>query len=227
MDAIIEQMVVNLREAFGNDYLLVFFVSMLPTIEVRGAIPIAVSLGMSKGIAYVFTALSALVVAPILFFLFRPLLNSLKKTKWFARIAHALEENFVGKAGKIEKSASNKSKIEGKKTVFFKTLGLYLFVALPLPLTGVWTGSIVAAFLDLDYRYSLSAIVLGNFTAAAIVLLLTYVLGDYSYLIILVLAVFIIISVATLLITMFVKRKSTQNAVSVTDKESKETIDKN
>lgn len=220
MDAIVAQMVLRLREAFGNDYLLVFVISMLPTIEVRGAIPIAVSLGMPKGIAYLFASLSAAVVTPILYFLFRPLINYLKRTKWFARLAQAVEETFVGKAGKIQKNANQKSQSKGGKRIeFYKAIGLWLFVAIPLPLTGVWTGSIVAAFLDIDYRLGLSAVVLGNFTAAAIVLLLTYVLGEYSYIIIIVLAVFVVISISALLIAIFMKKKKASRSV-YTDKDT-------
>lgn len=220
MDAFVEQMVLRLREAFGNDYLLVFVISMLPTIEVRGAIPIAVSLGMPKGIAYLFASLSAAVVAPILYFLFRPLINYLKSTKWFARLAQAVEETFVGKAGKIQKNANQKSQSKGGKRIeLYKAIGLWLFVAIPLPLTGVWTGSIVAAFLDVDYRLGLSAVVLGNFTAAAIVLLLTYVLGEYSYIIIIVLAIFVVISISALLFAIFMKKKKASRSV-YTDKDT-------
>lgn len=208
MDAWIAQTISSLREAFHNDTLLIFVISMLPMIEVRGAIPVAVNLSIPLGAAYALSAVSAVLVAPVLMLVFRPLLNALKKTKAFRRLAGIVEQTFYAKAGKIEKKAEERASSR-RKSVLYKTLGLFLFVALPLPMTGVWTGAVVAAFLDLDYRYALAALVAGNFTAAGIVLLLTYVLGEHSYIILIVLAVFILISVATLATALYKKTKKT------------------
>jgi len=211
MDAWIAQSVATLREAFGNDSLLVFVISMLPMIEVRGAIPVAVNLGLSMGAAYALSSVSAILVAPALMFVFRPLLNTLKKTKGFRRLAQTLEQGFSSKAVKIEKKADEKASSPWKN-VFYKTLGLFLFVAIPLPMTGVWTGAVVAAFLNLDYRYAILALIAGNFTAAGIVLLLTFVLGEYSYLILIVLAVFIFISIAAVFTALYQKSRGTDPA---------------
>lgn len=216
MDAITAKLVQWLLSLFGgNIYLTTVFVSMVPMVEVRGAIPIATSLGMSGGLAYLVSALSALIVCPILVLLLRPILNALKKTKLFKRMAESLEKMFRGRAAGIEKKAENRmTEDEARKATLKKNLltalGVFAFVAIPLPMTGVWTGSAIAAFISLKYRYSIPAIVIGNFTAAGIIALLDLLLGDYSYIILIVLAAFMVISVASILVTLFVKNKKMQ-----------------
>jgi uncharacterized membrane protein len=210
MEDWISQMVASLREVFSNDALFVFVISALPMIEVRGAIPVAVSSGIPMGTAYILSSASAFLVAPMLMGIFRPLLNALKKTKTFKRLAGVLEQTFSAKADKIEKKAEEKASSH-KRNIFYKSLGLFLFVAIPLPMTGIWTGSVVAAFLDLNYWYSILSLIAGNFVAAGIILLFTYVLGGYSYIILIVLAVFILISIAGVAVTLHQKNKSVKN----------------
>lgn len=197
---------------FGNEWLSVTVAAMFPMIEVRGAIPIALGFNMSYGQAFLWSAFSAIIMAPILLFLFIPLLNWLKKFAWFKNFALSVENIFSEKAVKIEAKANarannlslSKEKIEktaSKKLEFFKILGVFLFVGIPLPLTGVWTGSIIAAFLNIKWYFALVAIVLGNFLAASIVLLLCVLLGtELMDIILYVLFAFILITVAGLII---------------------------
>lgn len=185
---------------FGSRYLTVFFISMLPMVETRGAIPIATTLGIPTFQAYLFSSMSALVVCPIIILCLRPLINLLKKTSVFQRVGHFLEKNFRGKAESIDKKAETGNESAGiRKKNFLHALALYAFVAVPLPMTGVWTGSAIAAFSKMKFRYSIPAIVLGNFTAAGIIALLDFLLGDKAYIILIVLAAFIVITVVTLL----------------------------
>lgn len=198
--------IVNWLQAnLGNPYVTVFFISMIPMIEVRGAIPIAMQLGISPAVSYVFSAVSALAICPILVFGLAPVLRAMKRTKWFRKFASVLEDTFRGKAENIEKKADDPQK--SRKILLRKILGLFAFVAIPLPMTGVWTGSAVAAFLDLKPYYSIPTIVVGNFCAAGIIALLSYLLGDKSFIILIVLAVFVLVSIASILATMFLKAK--------------------
>lgn len=206
MQEFTDAIVVWLQANIGSPYLTVLILSMIPMIEVRGAIPIAMQLGIAPGVAYAFCALSALIVCPILVFGLAPLLRALKNTKWFRRVATFLEENFRGKAEEIEEKAANAAR--SRKALWLKILGLFAFVALPLPLTGIWTGSAIAAFLDLKPYYSIPALVVGNFTAAGVIALLSYLLGDKSFIILIVLAVFALVSVVSVLITLFVKNRN-------------------
>ena len=207
---------------FGNEWLSVTFAAMFPMIEVRGAIPIALGFEMSYSQAFLWSAFSAVIMAPILFFLFIPLLNWLKKFNWFKKLALSVENVFSEKAVKLEAKAKMRAnslslsheeleKTAKTKLELFKIIGVFLFVGIPLPLTGVWTGSIVAAFLNLKWYYALPAIILGNFLAAAIVLLLCVLLGTRLMDIVLyILFAFIVITIASLIISLIKKREKSE-----------------
>ncbi len=85
MEKLIENLITSLQSAFGSPYLTVFIVSILPMVEVRGAIPIAIELGMSPFIAYFFSSVSAIIVCPVLLLLLKPLLDLLKKDQAFQK----------------------------------------------------------------------------------------------------------------------------------------------
>lgn len=228
MSEIIDKIVLGLQEALKNDYLVTFIVSMIPAIEVRGAIPIGLKMGMKPIVAYIFSCLSALVIIPILMLFLKPLLNALKKTKLFRSIAHGLEDVFKGKAQKIQDKAEVKVEIREeeklknqKMLTVYKMLGLFAFVAIPLPMTGVWTGTIVAIFLNMDLKKSLIPLVLGNFVAGGIIIIASLLLGDKSYIILLVLFAFIIITIAGFIINLYAKKKKqSKQAIVYTDKEN-------
>lgn len=214
-DAIIQWM----QNAITNKYLATILLSMVPMIEVRGAITVGTGLGMNPWIAFVVSCCSALVVCPILLLVLKPILKFLKKLKWFNRLAHTVEDGFRVKADKLTDNVQEKENIDltlsqtenNKKSVFNKCLGIFLFVAIPLPLTGVWTGTAVAVFLDLKYKYSFLAITIGNFFAGLIITVLNIILAEYATIILAVLAVFMLISITYLIISVIVKSKKINN----------------
>ncbi|MFW5780690.1 MAG: COG2426 family protein [Bacillota bacterium] len=230
MHEIINSIVTGLQESIKNDYLVTFIISMIPTIEVRGAIPIAIQMGIQPVIAYLFACISALVVIPILVVVLKPLINWLKRTKIFKSLGNALEEMFRGKAQKIENKAELKAEElekESKKKTFYKMLGLFAFVAIPLPATGVWTGTTIALFMNMDLKKSMISLVFGNFFAGAIITIMTVLLGENSYIILLVLLAFVIITVLSIGMSLILKRrknnlKTPDNAVIYTDKNEDE-----
>lgn len=185
------------RNLFDNDYLTTFFIALLPIVELRGAVPVAVQMGMEWYSAFGLAYLGSSIVAPILLLLLKPVLNLLKRIKFFARFANAVEGMFQDKAKLIAERAG-KGDTE-KREELIKFIGVFTFVALPIPLTGVWTGTAVAVFLGLGFWKSLTAILLGNLTAGIIVTLLSVflskyidiVLGVFFIIVLLVLALFI------------------------------------
>lgn len=217
-----QAVVLWLQSVCHNNYLVTVLISVVPMIEVRGAITVGVSLGMNPWIAYVLSCCSALLVCPILLLFLKPILRALKRTRALRFLAEAVEEMFRERAKKIDANASTEDieetdtiELKRRKSKFNKVLGVFLFVALPLPLTGVWTGSAVAAFLDLEYRYSIPAIIVGNFVAGLIITVLNIVLGKYSSLILFVLALFVLITIVVLFVTFVVKyhrHKKSKNA---------------
>lgn len=221
-----------LQSVFHNGYWVTAVISVIPMIEVRGAITVGTNLGLDPWIAYVLSCCSALIVCPVLLLCLRPILRALKKTKLFKNIASAVEEMFASRAKKIEKNAeteditpSDDEKTVARKKKFHKILGVFLFVAIPLPMTGVWTGSAVAAFLDLEYKYSVPAIVVGNFVAGLVITVLNIVLGKYSSLILLVLAAFVAVTIVVLIVTFVVKYRKLKKQKSSTEKTGDESVE--
>ena len=232
MESITNAIVNWLQSVFHNGYWVTAVISVIPMIEVRGAITVGTNLGLDPWIAYVLSCCSALIVCPILLICLKPILRALKRTKLFRNVATAFEEMFASRAKKIEKNAETEDanvaddeKTAARKKKFHKILGVFLFVAIPLPMTGVWTGSAVAAFLDLEYRYSVPAIVVGNFVAGLIITVLNVVLGKYSSLILLVLAVFVAVTIVALIVTFIVKYRKLKKQKTSPEQTGDETVE--
>jgi uncharacterized membrane protein len=157
-------------------YLIVMVTSMFPIIELKGAIPIGVAsgavkvLGMNLNLGlhlpYLPTFFVALVGSclpvPFILIFLRPIYAWMKKKGPFKKFADFLQRKADKNNGVVKK---------------YELLGLFIFVAIPLPTTGVWTGALIATLLDLDFKKSLIAIVLGNVVAGLIILTVSYGFG--------------------------------------------------
>lgn len=135
--------------------LTVMLTAALPIIELRGAIPVGMSLGMSPAHATIISFIGSMISVPFILFTIRPIFNYLKKTKLFRKLVHRLTNKSLNKSGKIQK---------------YGAWGLLIFVAIPLPGTGVWRGSLAAALLDMRFKWAFPAILFGNIIAAAIIM---------------------------------------------------------
>ena len=132
---------------------------MLPIIELRGAIPVGVLLGMPPLESFLISVVGNMIPIPFVILLGRPVFNWLKKTKLFARLIEKLEKRIEKKADSVMKKAA---------------LGLYIFVAIPLPGTGAWTGALIASMFDMRFKYALPSIALGVLTAGIIMTVGSY-----------------------------------------------------
>jgi len=129
-------------------------VASLPVFELRGAMPLGVMLGMSLKKVYLLSIIGNMIpVVPILFFL-EPLSEKLRHIKFFAKFFDWFFERTRRKARIVEK---------------FEALGLILFVAIPLPVTGAWTGCVAASLFKIRFRYALASIFAGVLIAGVIV----------------------------------------------------------
>ena len=131
-------------------YIIVFFVSMVPIIELRGAIPIAESFGLNIYIYYPLVILGNMLPVPFIYLFARKVLiwgKDKKLTKKF--FTFCLEKGEKGGKKLINKA--------GKTGIFW---ALLIFVGIPLPGTGAWTGTLAASFLDLDFKTSISSVTL-------------------------------------------------------------------
>lgn len=174
------------RSLFHNDIATVIVISMIPMIELRGAIPVGVAAGMNLFESFAWAWIGSSIVAVPLLLLLRLVLNWLKRFRPFRSLINGMERMFERKASKVV-SKKDEAKLDPRIVERRKMLGTFAFVAVPVPLTGVWTGSAVAVFLELNFWKSLSMICLGNFVAGALITLLTYFLRDYVDLILYVL----------------------------------------
>ena len=157
-----ENIAKSLVEFFGTTIpaeLTIFLISLLPILELRGGMIAAALLGVPFGRALLICFVGTILPLPFILWRIRPFFNWLKKTRHMKKLADWLEQ----------KTEKNKEKV-----LRYETLGLLLFVAIPLPGTGGWTGSLVAAMLDMPMKKSLPVIILGVVIAGAIMSAVTY-----------------------------------------------------
>ena len=143
-------------KSLPKDY-AVIIVGALPITELRGAIPLGLSLGMPLARAFWLSILgNCIFVAPALF-LFEPVTNALRKFKIWSRFFDWVFERTKKNSDAIQK---------------YEALGLAIFVAIPLPMTGAWSGVIAASLFKIRFRYAFISIIAGVFCAGLIVLAL-------------------------------------------------------
>lgn len=148
-----------LSTTFGK-IIATFFISMVPVIELRGAIPIGVSYGLDYWVAVIISIIGNLVPVPFIILFIRKIFELMRK--WSPKLN--------GLVTKLEARAESKSDVVQKYAFW----GLFILVAIPLPGTGAWTGALVAAMLDMRLRRAFPAIVLGVLGAATIVTFVTF-----------------------------------------------------
>ena len=136
-------------------------VSMVPIIELRGGLPFGVALGLPYYLAFPAAVLGNLIPAPFIIVYIRRIFELMRR--YMPRLN--------GLVDKLEKKAH----LKGQKVQKYQYLGLWIFVAIPLPGTGAWTGSLAAAFLDMRLRKAFPAVLLGVLTAGCIMTALTHV----------------------------------------------------
>ena len=192
----------NLFATVFNDNVILatLLISMLPVIELRGSIPFATNPGfwkaytMSNWEAFGWSLLGSSLIVPIIALIFLPLINYLKSTKLFKKLAEAIENKVRSKTTNIE-NATEKSK-KFSVSYWKKLLAVFVFVAIPLPFTGVWTGTCVAMFIGLDYLSTCITVILGNVVAGLLITLILEFfpwLNSYLFYIFIVLIVLILI----------------------------------
>lgn len=147
-----------------SNFFKVVLMAMMPVIELRGSLPIAVGMGYSNIEALFISLFASMIPVPFILLLFRPITEAMRRTEIFSKLVNKI----------IARTMKNEEKI--KK---YGLLGLVIIVAIPLPGTGVWTGSFLAALLHLRLRDSFFAIFLGNLIAGIIVLTITYGIGSF------------------------------------------------
>ncbi len=157
-----------MKEAISNFFLetvgeelCVLFCSMLPIIELRGAIPLGAGFGLPWWQTYIIAVIGNMLPVPVILLFVKSVLTWMSKCRisFFNKVANKM----------FEKAEKNRTKIE--KYAFW---GLALFVAIPLPATGAWTGTLVAALFDMKFWKSMLSALLGVMIAGVVMTLISY-----------------------------------------------------
>lgn len=146
------------------DWLVVFIISMLPIFECRlGMFTAIVLLQMNPVVGFIISFLGNLLPIPFILLLINKIFEWLKKVPGIKKPILWLEQHTLKKRDKIDK---------------YGIWGLLIFVAIPLPGTGAWTGSLLSALLELDKKKSFGVIAIGVFIAGLIITILSLVIGS-------------------------------------------------
>lgn len=146
--------------ALGKE-ILVFVISLMPILELRGGLIAAALLKLNPVVSYIISIIGNILPVPFILLLMNKILNKMRKSKmnFFNKIAKFLDS-------KVEK---HKSQIEK-----FGYWGIILFVGVPLPGTGAWTGSLIASVLELDRKKTFGAVMVGIIMASIIMMVVSF-----------------------------------------------------
>lgn len=143
---------------FGRE-ILVFIISMMPILELRGGLIAASLLGLSGVKSFIICFVGNIIPIPFILWFITPLFDRLKNTKKLSKLVDKLENKALSKKEQIEK---------------LQYWGLLLFVGIPLPGTGAWTGCLIAALLGMDKKKSMFAAIGGVVMAGIIMMILSF-----------------------------------------------------
>ena len=149
-----------LTETLMGEFTLTVLFSMIPVVELRGGIPFGVTLGLPVWAAFIAAVIGNLIPVPFIIVYIR-------------RIFQWMRER-IPRLNRLVDALERKAHLKGRRVNKYKYLELAIFVAIPLPGTGAWTGSLAAAFLDMPLRKALPSVIAGVVTAGLAISILTY-----------------------------------------------------
>ncbi len=158
-------MVENLVNTFINLFngldknLIIFLISCMPILELRGGLIAATLLGLNPVTSFIICFIGNILPIPFILYFITPLFDRLKKTKHLSKLVNKLEQKANNKKESIEKS---------------EFIGLLLFVGIPLPGTGAWTGTLIASMINMNKKKAFIAATLGVILAGIIMMIVSY-----------------------------------------------------
>lgn len=144
----------------NGEFILTLLVSMLPVVELRGGIPFGVAAGLPVWAAYLAAVIGNLLPVPFI-------------VVYIQRIFMFMRQHMPRLNSVVDKM-EQKAHLKSASVLKYQYLGLAIFVAIPLPGTGAWTGALVAAFLDMRLKKAMPSIVGGVLSAGLIISILSY-----------------------------------------------------
>lgn len=143
---------------FGKE-ILVFIISLMPILELRGGLIAAALLGLSPLKSYIICMIGNILPVPVILLLINKVLSWMRTSRHFSKIANWLDKKVEKHKGQIEK---------------YGYLGVILFVGIPLPGTGAWTGSLIASVLEMDKKKTFISVCIGVVMASIIMMILSF-----------------------------------------------------
>ena len=149
-----------LTDTMAGEFTLTVLVSMIPVVELRGGIPFGVAAGLPVWAAFLAAVIGNLSPVPFIIVYIRRVFQWLRRS--------------MPRLNSMVDRLERKAHLKGQRVAKYKYLGLLLFVAIPLPGTGAWTGSLAAAFLDMPLRKALPSVCAGVLIAGMAISILSY-----------------------------------------------------
>ena len=159
MEALVQWFSQNLAQFISPEG-AVFVISMIPILELRGGLLAASLLKIPEATAIPICVIGNIIPIPFILLFIKQIFKLLKKTRLFRGLIIKLENRAMKKSDKVKK---------------YEFWGLVLFVGIPLPGTGAWTGALIASLLDIDIKKSSLAILVGICIATVIMYFVSYV----------------------------------------------------
>ncbi len=153
----------NLTSLKYGKELIVFIISLMPILELRGGLIAAALLNINIVRAFIICFIGNIIPIPFILWLITPIFDYLKKTKLFRGMVSKLEHKAMNKKDQIER---------------LQYIGLLLFVGIPLPGTGAWTGCLIAALLNMDKKKAMLYSIMGVIMAGIIMMIFSYGILD-------------------------------------------------
>lgn len=221
---------------FGtNSWIATLIISMIPIVELRGAIPFGSATAfwgenaLPLWLSFLVSVAGSTFVCIILTFAFWPIFKWLKKTKVFRKLALFIENKLNKNSENIDKKTKDEK--SEKKIFWLKFCGVLLFVSIPLPLTGVWTGTCLGLFLGLSKLHTMLAAIPGNICAGLIMTLVSYFFADNTLIVLLAFLALVVVFVIYEVIKSAVKKHKAkkqgeiQNTEPATNEVTEEVIE--
>ena len=186
----------NLFSDIGGSFIAVFLISMIPICEARIGIPFGMATeiwkeqALSPFVSFVAGFLGSSFVSLIILICLKPIFNKLKKCSKVNKFITNIENKFKKQSEELDDKQVKKHK------TFSLWLGVMLFVAVPAPMTGIWTGSAIASFTSLNILQSFSAVVVGNLIGCVLILFVCTIFKDSILFLLLASLIMVAISVA-------------------------------
>ena len=143
---------------FGKE-LLIFIISLMPILELRGGLLAASLIGLNPVSSYIIAIIGNILPIPFILWFMSSILKWMRNTKGLKKFANWLDKKVIKHKGQIEK---------------YGFWGLVLFVGIPLPGTGAWTGCLIASVLEMDRKKAFIAAMIGIFMASIIMMILSF-----------------------------------------------------